>query len=169
MYYFKCNLPVLNDGVIAHFDEGNIIVKDGELYLNCDKKYLYHRKDNSWYFVQDLTATIVKLGYNSSPVVKLTNLIVDNFDFYKLIRPEFYDEYTNEQQLELYKEHLRVRRANECYKVCDRGKLWYNLLTSEQLVELTLWHRAWRNVTDTLEIPKKPLWLNDKLEEEEIL
>lgn len=65
-------------------------------------------------------------------------------------------------------EKLRKQRETECYSVINRGRLWYNRLTTEQYAELELWYQAWLDVTDTLKIPKKPEWINNKLETEEI-
>lgn len=66
-------------------------------------------------------------------------------------------------------ERLRKRRIEECFAVINRGRLWYNRLSVEQYTELELWYDAWLNVTETLEIPAAPTWLNDKLEMEDIL
>lgn len=62
---------------------------------------------------------------------------------------------------------LRSRRAEECFPIVNRGKLWYNCLTSEQLTELNDWYFAWLNVTETKVIPIRPAWLDNKLEREE--
>lgn len=62
---------------------------------------------------------------------------------------------------------LRKEREKECFSVINRGKLWYNLLTDEQVAELRDWYLAWLNVTETRSIPKKPKWLNEKLKQEE--
>lgn len=67
------------------------------------------------------------------------------------------------------KETLRERRAKECFPIINRGKLWYDCLTPIQLGELKSWYWAWLNVTETLVIPTKPDWLNDKLAEEELI
>lgn len=64
---------------------------------------------------------------------------------------------------------LRGLREKECFPVINRGKLWYNLLTNEQIAELNDWYIKWLNVTDTLEIPSKPEWLNNKLNVEEVI
>lgn len=63
---------------------------------------------------------------------------------------------------------LRKRRANECFTVINRGRLWYDRLTIEQYSELELWYQAWLDVTKTLKVPDEPTWLNDKLEAEDI-
>lgn len=67
------------------------------------------------------------------------------------------------------RELLRQRRKNECFSVINRGKLWYDRLSYEQLAELKKWYQAWLDVTETLVTPSYPAWLNDKLAEEEIL
>ena len=64
---------------------------------------------------------------------------------------------------------LRELREQTCFKVINRGKLWYDCLTPLQLSELKTWYHAWLNVTDTKVIPKTPSWLNDKVIDEEIL
>ena len=55
--------------------------------------------------------------------------------------------------------HIRDRRAKECFPVINRGKLWYETLTEEQIAELDKWYNEWLNATETLIIPKKPEWL----------
>ena len=64
---------------------------------------------------------------------------------------------------------LREARERECFPIINRGKLWYDLLTFEQLSELRAWYKAWLDVTETLIIPTKPEWLNLKLEGEEVI
>lgn len=71
----------------------------------------------------------------------------------------------NEEQLPLViKERndneLRLTRQRECFSVINRGSLWYDFLTFEQKEELREWYQAWLEVTDTNEIPQKPLWLD---------
>ena len=56
-------------------------------------------------------------------------------------------------------DELRRRREVECFAIINRGQLWYNTLTEEQMNELKEWYIAWLNVTDTLIIPNKPSWL----------
>ena len=54
---------------------------------------------------------------------------------------------------------LRFQRKEECFPIINRGTLWYDLITPEQTAELKIWYQAWLDVTDTLIIPEKPLWL----------
>ena len=56
-------------------------------------------------------------------------------------------------------EDLRQQREEECFSIINRGKLWYDNLTEEQLVELNTWYNAWLNVTETKIIPEKPSWI----------
>lgn len=56
-------------------------------------------------------------------------------------------------------EDLRSRREKECFPFINRGKLWYDMLTQEQILELNLWYIDWLNVTESKVIPEKPQWL----------
>lgn len=64
---------------------------------------------------------------------------------------------------------IRERRVKECFSVINRGKLWYDRLTYEQLADLKRWYQEWLDAPETLMTPVYPTWLNDKLAEEEIL
>ena len=64
-------------------------------------------------------------------------------------------ELANSQQLD----DLRLQRETECFPVINRGQLWYNNLSESQVVELQQWYQAWLDVTETLIIPEKPVWL----------
>lgn len=55
---------------------------------------------------------------------------------------------------------LRYERLNTCFSIINRGKLWYDSLTPQQLEELKEWYEKWLNVTETLVIPTKPAWLD---------
>lgn len=54
---------------------------------------------------------------------------------------------------------LRYERMNECFPVVNRGKLWYDTLTPQQLEELKKWYQQWLDVTKTKVIPERPKWL----------
>lgn len=64
---------------------------------------------------------------------------------------------------------LRVRRELECFPIVNRGKLWYDLLTNDQLEELRTWYNKWLDATRTLIAPIKPIWLDKTLGTEDIL
>jgi hypothetical protein len=70
-----------------------------------------------------------------------------------------YVPYTEEEILENKKNELRARREIECFSIINRGKLWYDTLTPEQLEELQTWYLLWLDVTLTLLEPVKPEWL----------
>jgi hypothetical protein len=78
-------------------------------------------------------------------------------------KPDRYEE----EQIYVYityegeekKEMLRNIREIECFSIINRGKLWYDTLTPEQISELNEWYRAWLEVTETLVEPKKPEWI----------
>lgn len=54
---------------------------------------------------------------------------------------------------------LRHRRDSECFSIINRGQLWYEGLSIQQLLELRKWYKAWLNVTETGVVPEKPAWL----------
>lgn len=89
--------------------------------------------------------------------------VVKGFDhsFYFLeetLTPEYLAKkkiYEEEQKLN----KLRARRETECFTIINRGELWYDTLTNDQIAELNEWYRAWLNVTETKVIPTKPTWL----------
>lgn len=55
--------------------------------------------------------------------------------------------------------NLRLKREQECFSIINRGQLWYNTLTEEQLSELQQWYTEWLDVTETQTIPNRPNWL----------
>lgn len=85
----------------------------------------------------------------------------NNYESYKLTETglvfdqEKFDSMKEEEDLET----LRERRQTECFEYVDRGALWYDTLTAEQLIELGYFYRAWLNVTETKVVPEKPTWL----------
>lgn len=64
---------------------------------------------------------------------------------------------------------IRKSRAEICFPIINRGRLWYDRLTEEQVAELRDWYSAWLDAPDTLIVPKTPEWVNLKTAEEEIL
>lgn len=61
------------------------------------------------------------------------------------------------EQIEL--NNLRAQREEECFPTINRGQLWYNKLTQDQITQLNSWYQAWLDVTVTKIIPTKPSWL----------
>lgn len=72
----------------------------------------------------------------------------------------FDDSRAAAEQTEAAKEAYRRLRQIECFPIINRGRLWYDTLSDEQLSELNNWYRAWLDGTDTQSIPDKPAWLN---------
>ena len=64
---------------------------------------------------------------------------------------------------------LRKKREEICFQIINRGKLWYDSLSSEQYQELKDWYKKWLDVTETNIIPETPEWLNDKIVMEDII
>lgn len=62
---------------------------------------------------------------------------------------------SNEQLLQ----NLRALRENECFSIVNRGQVWYETLSVEQLKDLREWYKNWLNVTETNNVPTKPSWL----------
>lgn len=70
-----------------------------------------------------------------------------------------YIPYTKKELQEHKKDQLRIQREAECFPIINRGKLWYDSLSAEQLIELQEWYENWLNVTESMEIPTAPNWL----------
>lgn len=60
---------------------------------------------------------------------------------------------------EQLKEAFRQRREKECFAVINRGQLWYEGISIQQLLELRQWYKDWLEVTETMVVPEKPTWL----------
>lgn len=75
-----------------------------------------------------------------------------------------YVPYSKKELEELELDRLRALRETECFTVINRGKLWYDRLTSEQFEELNEWYTTWLDITKInnnkiREIPQKPKWM----------
>ena len=71
----------------------------------------------------------------------------------------FDDIQAEAEQAQAAKDAYRKRREVECFPIIDRGRLWYDTLTEDQLSELKTWYQAWLDGTNTQTIPEKPEWL----------
>ena len=88
------------------------------------------------------------------------NLIIDEDD------EKYFSTKLISSQEEILRD-LRYQRELECFSVINRGKLWYNTLTDEQLIQLQVWYTKWLNVTEdynkqpngSYKVPDKPSWL----------
>jgi len=62
------------------------------------------------------------------------------------------------------KDRLRIKRKEECFEIINRGKLWYDTLSEEQIAELRNWYKSWLDITQSKTEPKKPEFLCDNIE-----
>lgn len=86
---------------------------------------------------------------------------IENFRAYQLIDGKLLknEEYAIALIEEQEKKQLRRLRESECFKIVNRGILWYNTLTEEQKQELDAWYHQWLDVTETLVIPENLEWI----------
>jgi hypothetical protein len=86
---------------------------------------------------------------------------MENFGAYKLIDGKLVkdEQYVSVLLEEKQKKQLRRLRESECFKVINRGILWYNTLTEDQKKELDTWYHQWLDVTETLTVPEVPIWI----------
>lgn len=86
---------------------------------------------------------------------------IENFRAYQLIDGKLLknEEYAIALIEEQEKKQLRRLRESECFKIVNRGILWYNTLTEEQKQELDAWYHQWLDVTETLVIPENLEWV----------
>lgn len=57
------------------------------------------------------------------------------------------------------REEIRYNREQKCFPIINRGKLWYDKLTDEQLKELGEWYVAWLNAPETMIEPADLEWI----------
>lgn len=111
-------------------------------------------------YVQEMTLA----GNIGGIEVELPENIADymeNFGAYKLIDGKLVkdEQYVSILLEEKQKKQLRRLRESECFKVINRGILWYNTLTEDQKKELDTWYHQWLDVTETLTVPEVPTWI----------
>ena len=70
---------------------------------------------------------------------------------------EYNNFYSEDRNFAIWR--LRRMREKYCFSVINRGKIWYDTLSNEQIAELKDWYQAWLDVTDTMVEPAKPAWL----------
>ena len=76
---------------------------------------------------------------------------------------QVYVPYTAEELAEIKRADIRRRRVLECFSVINRGKLWYDRLTVAEEIELTDWYNAWLDAPETLTVPVRPAWIDNKI------
>lgn len=72
-------------------------------------------------------------------------------------------------ELEERKTKLRCLREQKCFPIVNRGTLWYMRLSNSQHQELVNWYNKWLDVTKTMVVPDDLDWINEKLNEEEVI
>lgn len=121
-----------------------------EIYINFENDYV---KDFSFSPLEN--GVVVSLDENEFEQFDT------NYQAYQLIDGALVlDE---QKQKEVWRKNkialIREQREIECFPIINRGGLWYDTLTPEQIEELDKWYKAWLNATWTLSVPKKPKWL----------
>ena len=84
--------------------------------------------------------------------------IIDDLRFYRYVNGELI--FDKELELQNLIQNIRHNRERICFAVANRGQVWYNTLTTEQLVELQSWYQAWLDAPQTLIEPETPYWIN---------
>lgn len=109
----------------------------------------------SFAFIGDL------VGGTELPDPEDFDLFMHKFYAFQLVDGKLvYNETEYETHLtEELKAEYRKRRETECFAVVNRGQLWYETITLQQILELRAWYKAWLNVTETMVVPDKPSWL----------
>lgn len=82
---------------------------------------------------------------------------------------QIYIPYTEEELKTRTLNEIRARRESECFSVINRGNLWYGKLLPAQVEELNRWYEAWLDAPETLVTPKRPYFLDLKLEQGEVI
>lgn len=87
---------------------------------------------------------------------------------------EYCAEHYEDEEVLVYKPYsqadiLRRKRAEICFPIINRGKLWYSSLTFMQETELLAWYKEWLDSPETLVEPKTPVWVNEKIKFTEVI
>ena len=112
------------------------------------------------------------------------NLPIDNINNYIDINDEEYNKLLSSQKYHAWKydgnelintqyedeplseilDRIRTIRDTDCFSIINRGKLWYDTLSKEQITELNKWYNEWldlpnKYVGGDILYPEKPEWL----------
>lgn len=106
-------------------------------------------------------------SYSEFPMITQENEIQyeieTDIDFYKIKNCDYINGeliYNSDYEVETIISNLRMKRNKICFTVVNRGQVWYNTLTTEQLVELQTWYQSWLDAPQTLIEPETPYWIN---------
>lgn len=72
---------------------------------------------------------------------------------------QIYIPYTEEEIAQIKANEIRALRVIECFPIVNRGVLWYEKLTEEQKLELSLWYEAWLDAPQTGSVPDPLDWV----------
>lgn len=101
------------------------------------------------------------LHYQNNNIIGCSQAYCESPEFIcKEVSQEEYDLFMSKEEEKDELRELRARREQECFSIVNRGKLWYDNLTEEQLIELNTWYKAWLDVTETRVVPETPSWIN---------
>ena len=166
-------MKIYNEEKTRELNYGELDLNKG--YLKSDKLFKAHHEAVAGKSVaeqvkelrQDPRITIVQDGdFFYKAIITENSCFSEIID--EILPREAYDEYediqvyvpyTIEELKELEVKQLRRRREKECFPIINRGQLWYETLTKVQKAKLKEWYRAWLDVTETLVVPEKPIWL----------
>lgn len=87
-----------------------------------------------------------------------------DIEFSRLAKCDYIDGslvYNPQYEREDEARKIRIRRERECFRIINRGSLWYDTLTNQQKDELKVWYKAWLDAPSTLVIPTLPTWLEN--------
>lgn len=57
------------------------------------------------------------------------------------------------------KDHFNNIREAVCFRIINRGGLWYDTLTQEEKTDLIDWYHEWLDAWETKRIPEMPAWI----------
>ncbi len=176
---------------IAHHEAEE--ADDGEFHIEVLKEYKRTVKEHVLDENGELPTDPEKIVYEEKEILvgrdikriwdRLPHPAREAYDEYEDILT--YVPYTAEELRDRKIAELQKKREDACFPVINRGQLWYDRLTEEQLTELADWYQAWCDVTEplkafnggkdaliaiinTIEEPEAPAWINQKLNENEV-
>lgn len=133
-------------------------------YLQSDKLFIAHHEPIQAVEEQGHYETMAEYPNGGKDVKWVVDVAAvkaqEAYDEYEDI--QVYIPYTPLELKERAQANLRAKREVECFPVINRGKLWYDRLSQDELSELQTWYTAWLNVTETLIVPIKPTWIDLK-------
>lgn len=57
---------------------------------------------------------------------------------------------------------IQEERKYRCFPVINRGQLWYDKLTIDELETVKVWYQQWLDAPNTLVIPETPSFIFEK-------